>query len=443
MNQVSASSPSGAVGALPRPTEPGLLTSFRFGRDMLGAPITYFSRYGDTLAVRFLGVPYVVTRDPAWIADVLVKHHGSFVKDSVTRGLGALLGRGLLVSDGDPWRTRRKAMQPHFQPAELDGLFPVFAEEAARETATWRSGQVLDLHSAMTRIAMSTALRALFGAAPGRFDAFERSMQHAMEYFAGVAGTLTPMPQWIPTTTNLRFRRARRDLRAAVGALIRGAQKNGAPGTPLENLLTLRLTDEALEDEAITLLLAGHETSSLTLTYTCALLAHHAEAQAAVAAELAQTGSPASMRDVQQASALRGALTESLRLYPASWSVGREVSAPVEVQGQSLVPGTQIFIHQWAAHRHPRWFPEPLAFRPSRWTDAFAASLPRCLYAPFGAGPRVCIGQHFALAEVMVVLGTILSQFHLAPVSAFPPPLQASITTRPLGPVTVRVEARR
>jgi cytochrome P450 len=438
-----------ARSPLPRPKEPGLVTALRFGNDMFSAPMSYFEQYGDTLTMRLFGVPYVVTRDPLWIADVLVKYHASFIKDSVTRGLGSLLGQGLLVSEGEPWRARRKAMQPHFQPTQLEGLLKGFAEETARETATWRTLQVVDLNAATTRIALGIALRSLFGATLADIETFERSLRHATDYFTGVAGTMITLPLWLPTPTNVRYQRARRHLRSAVAQLIQNAQAEDAAaavGTPLGNLLAARsastITDEQLLDEAITLLLAGHETSSATLTYTLGLIAAYPAVQSSIAEELARDGVPSSLRQLQQPSALRRALTESMRLYPASWAVGREVRTPIEIQGQLLAKGTQILVHQWAAHRHPHWFPNPSAFEPSRWSEDFTAGLPKCLYAPFGAGPRVCIGQHFALAELMVALGTVLSQFQLTAVSVFPPALQASITTRPLASVTVRIEAR-
>jgi cytochrome P450 len=431
---------------LPKTTELGLTTALAFGRDMLRGPLAYFERYGDTFETKLLGVPYVVTRDPNWIMEVLLKQHASVIKDSTTRALTMLLGNGLLVSEGELWKTRRRLIQPHFQPAQLGGLFSNMQRETSREIESWQSGQSINLNELMARISLRAALRALCGAEADRLPDCESSILACMNYFSGFLGTLIPLPTWVPTPTNLRFIRARRHLRSAVAAIVREAEKGTAEGTPLGNLLLARreghITDEALQDEVITLLLAGHETSALTLTYTLGLLAQHPSEQDAIAEELAVSGVPSSMQDVQRASRLRSALTESLRLYPASWAVGREVIVPVEIQGQKLAPGTQLFLHQWAAHHDPRWFSEPNRFDPTRWTEAFTANLPKGAYAPFGAGPRVCIGQHFALAEIMVVLGTLLSRFRHIAVSEFPPPLQPSVTLRPRAPVLVRVQSR-
>lgn len=445
--------PLAPTPALPvHPTEspaPGRISSLDvllLGRDMLGGPSRHFEKLGDTFTARFLGAPAYMTRDPAWSHEVLVRQHASFVKDRSTSGLSVLLGRGLITNEGAAWRERRKSMQPHFQPSELEPLLGVFREEAETEIHRWSDGEAIDLPHSMARMSMRTVLRSVFGTAPDAFGEFERNMVAVMDYFAGVGGTNIPLPVWFPAPSVLRFRKARSDLYTALDDVIARVDRTGAAPTPLARMLASRdageLTHEQLREEAMTLLLAGHETVALTMTYTLALLAGAPQYQREIAADVRESGVPQTLRDVQRPSATRRAMTESLRLYPVAWAVGREALEPVDVCGHRVEKGAQVYVHQWCAHRHPAWFDAPEVFVPERWTESFTASLPRGLYLPFGAGPRICIGNHFALAELTVWLSTIVSAFHVEAASHFPPPLLASVTARPREPVSVRVQRR-
>jgi len=434
------------VEASPPPGRISSLDALLLGSDMLRGPLRHFEKHGDTITARFIGAPAYMTRDPAWSHDVLVRQHASFVKDRSTSGLSVLLGRGLITNEGAPWRARRKAMQPHFQPSELEPLLAVFRQEAEREIHGWRSGEKIDLPRVMARMSMRTVLRSVFGTTANAFDELERNMASVMDYFAGVAGTNVPLPLWLPAPSTLRFHKARRQLYRALDDVIANVDRTSGPPTPLARMLDARdageLTHEQLREEAMTLLLAGHETAALTMTYTLALLAGAPQYQREIAAEVREHGVPETVRAVQRPSAVRRAITESLRLYPVAWAVGREALEPVEVCGHRVEKGAQVYVHQWAAHRHPTWFDAPELFVPERWTESFVASLPRSLYLPFGAGPRICIGNHFALAELTVWLSTIVSTFHVEAASSFPPPLLASVTVRPRAPVYVRVRPR-
>lgn len=426
----------------PRPRAPGLFTVLDIGRDQLERPIHYFQRLGDTFRTSLFGTVLVATRDPHVFEDVLVRQHKRFIKDEITRGLSKLLGQGLLTSHGEPWQQNRRLLQPHFQPQQLDRYLPVFREEAERELDGWPSEGTLDLHPAMARLSMRIALRTLFGTEAGEYDEFEQSMRDAMWFFAGFAGTSVPLPLSIPTPTNRRFLRARSHLNEALRRILTQARTQGVQTSVLGSLLSARasgeLSEQQLVDEAITMLLAGHETTALTLTYALALLARAPEQQRALREEL--SGSvPESVAALRALPGVNRALKESLRLYPPAWAIGREALEDSEIAGFTVPKGAQVILYQWAAHRHPKWFEEPLAFRPGRWTRDFEASLPRHLYAPFGGGPRICIGNHFALAEMVIALVTLLDQFELQAPEPFAPRFITSITLRPRDPVRVGV----
>jgi cytochrome P450 len=251
---------------------------------------------------------------------------------------------------------------------------------------------------------------------------------------------------WIPTPINRKFAAARAELRLRLGAILESAKEAGRGDTLLARLLAEKdaeaLSSEQFIDECITLLVAGHETSALALCYALHSLAMHPLAQRRLHEELVRTGVPETVRDCQRSGVLRNTLTETLRLYPVAWALGREVHEAVTIEGHLVLPGTQVYIHQWQAHRHPAYFDKSEQFLPERWTEDFARQLPKNLYAPFGAGPRICIGNHFALAEMSVVLARLLRDHEFTRHSTAPLELRASITVRPRWPLLLRVRRR-
>lgn len=437
---------SRATPRLPQPSEPALLTLFRFGQDPLGSPGRYFAEHGDTFQSQILGERLIMTRDPVWIQNVLVAQAGSFIKDKTTKGLSLLLGQGLLTSDGEVWRSRRKTFGPYFQPPEIERSLSIFAEEVEAELRRFPRQGVVDVQEALTRLTMRVVLRALFGADPNHATGFEEIMSASMVYFEGVAGTQTPLPTWIPTPVNRRFLAARKELRSRLATIVQSARQAGPSDTLLTRLHQAResraLSAEQFIDECITLLVAGHETTALALCYALHLLAMHPLAQRRLHDELLSTGLPETVQECQRAGVLRNTLTETLRLYPVAWALGREAREEVTIEGHVIERGTQVYVHQWQAHRHPVHFHEPEQFLPDRWTDAFLATLPKNLYAPFGAGPRICIGNHFALAEMSVVLSRLVSAYEFTRHSTAEVRLRASITVRPRERLLLRVRRR-
>lgn len=432
--------------SLPRPKGNALLVALELGKDMLGAPIRYFDELGDTFATSIFGQEYILTRDPAFIHEILVKQNASFIKDKVTRGVSVIVGNGLLTNDDESWRPRRRAMQPPFQPATLETLIAPMLEETEIAISGWNNGAVVDVSAAMIQVAVRCALRAVFGINPDSAGDVAKYTQTGMDYFYGIGGTLVPLPLWIPSRLNREFIVARRALRSTLARIVEKARAAGQAETPLSGLFVAEcaglLSEKEMLDEAMTLLIAGHDPSALTLTYTLAALAAHPLEQAKIHRELDADEAPSAVATYALPSGLKRALMESMRLYPASWAVGREPRCQVKVEGHVLTPGTQITVHQWAAHRHPQWFSEPDLFQPDRWRGDFAASLPKGLYVPWGSGPRVCIGNHFSALQMMVSLRHILSKFRLEAVEPFPGALRASITVAPRVPIQARVIAR-
>lgn len=435
---------SASENRLPHLSGGRISVAYRMGKDLLGEPVRHFNQLGDSFALDLLGDHYVMTRDPAWMCAVLVEKNDAFKKDRVTQGISAVTGNGLLTNDSDSWRPRRKAMQPYFQPQALDHLIPTVQEETQKVVRRWGQTATIDLKETMFEVAMRAALRALFGVDPDEFSQIARCGAPVMDYFTGVFGTMNPLPLWIPTGINRRFLQARKVLRASLREIILRAQQKPLLSTPLTRLIEQRdehnLSSAELLDEAMTLLLAGHDPSALTMAYTLACLSEAPSEQERIRDELRQTDGHLQIDSMRVDSAQKRALLESLRLFPASWAIGREAKEDVEIEGALVQKGTQLTLHQWAAHRHPKYFEEPDRFCPERWRNDFISRLPKGLFIPWGAGPRVCIGQHFSALQMMVSLGEILSHYRLTPVAGLPPKLKASITAQPREPLLVRVE---
>lgn len=428
---------------LPRPAESVLTTLRTFGRSPLEAPGAYFDRLGETFELGLLGDTLVLTRDPEWFDEVLVKQAKSFDKDRTTKNLGALLGQGLLVRDGAAWRERRRLLSPSFLPREVESHVALFARETTRIMDDWHPGRPVDLHADMAKLTMRVALSALFGYESQVGDHFETYMAAAMRYFEGIAGTQIPLPTWVPTKTNRRFLQARRALRRLAEHLTEQAAPEGSVlGALLAGVRAGTLTRSDVLDEVMTMLVAGHETSALSLTYLLAELGLVRALQVPIAEEARQYSSPPSVTDLTQRGAVHRAVLEGIRLYPVAWAVGREAHEDVEVRGIRVRRGTQVYLFQWSLQRSERYFERATEFWPDRWLERPLGDLPKGVYASFGLGPRVCIGQKFALTEIAVVLSEVLRRFEIETASHYPPPLRASITARPDAPVIVRVRPR-
>lgn len=428
----------------PRPKGSSWLTVIDLGRDPLRRPLHYFERFGDTFGGHVLGKDFIITRDPAVFEDVLIKQHKLFVKDDITRGMGQLLGNGLLTSEGDTWKNSRRVILPHLQARAIERYLALFRQETERALSAWVPGETFDLHAEMTALTVRITLRSVFGTEAEDPRELEHSMRAVMSYFAGVANTSLTLPTWLPTPDNLRFRRARAHLTAVMRRTLAAARSSAGESSVLHSLLSAQdagaLSEQQLLDEALTLLLAGHETTALALTYTLALLADAPEQQSALRDEIGRLPAPDTLEALRAQQTLARVIKESMRLYPESWALGREALEETEVGGWAIARRTQVYLYQWAAHQNPRWFERPDEFLPSRWTPELEASLPRCAYTPFGGGPRICIGNHFAWAELVCVLADTLARFELKPLQPFRPRLLLSITARPKHPIPMRVE---
>ncbi|HEX6766672.1 MAG TPA: cytochrome P450 [Polyangiaceae bacterium] len=421
----------------------GLTGLYRFGRDPLGSLERAKLRHGDAVLFGQFKQKNVLFNDPDAVEAILVGRHADFSKDLFTRDLTLLLGEGLLTNEGDSWKAKRKLMAPSFQPREIAAYGETMVACAEEALSRMREGELFDAYAAMMRLALDVVARTLFGAEFEHFEEVEACLRVSDRSYRNLWRTWRAfVRRWFPLAAFRDLADARRRLDALLLEII--AKKRARPGSDLLSKL-IGLTDDAgkgmtdaeVRDEAMTVFLAGHETTALALTYTLHLLATHEAEYARLVDEVDRVlGSRRpSVADAQKLEFTNAVVRESLRLFPPVWAMARLVARDSELLGVSLKQGNQVIVSQWVIQRDARWFAEPERFRPERWLDGQASELPRFAYFPFGGGPRVCIGQHFALLEVVLILARFAQEVRFEREPNRKLELAPVVTLRPKGPV--------
>lgn len=392
--------------AVPGPGGLALYRELLRHRDPTAVLARLAAAYPRLARVRLGPVRAYLVHHPDLIGTLLVTLGRSTRKGRVQERIRTVLGDGLLTSEGADHARRRRLIQPALHGDRLAGYHPVMVEAARELSDRWRPGDRVDLARQMSALTLTVVARALFGR--DLTDAQTAALADCLDVLLDGAGRhlLPDLLLALPTPGNLRRRRAAARLDVLVRRLL---ATPGDPGRDLISQLTGQLTATELRDEAVTLLLAGHETTATALSWAWWLLDRHQRVREWWYEEIDGTD-PADGPD--RLPRTRAVLAEAMRLYPPSWLVGRRLLHPVELDGFRLPAGALCGASQWVAHRDGRFWPEPLAFRPERWLrdgrfDETAPGVPRGAYFPFGLGARGCVGRGFAWAEGTLVLATL------------------------------------
>jgi cytochrome P450 len=424
-------------------------------RDLLGAWSAWRDEYGGMMHLRIWPEHQVVVTDPERVRELLVDHHDALVRwERAIEVFAQLHGHSTLTSEGVAWRTKRHALQPAFTPKAVQAFLPAMAGAADAAFAQWpRSDAAWPIESAFTSLGMDVILRMMFssGIAADARDA-ERAVHEAA--VAGNAEMYWPKswPDWMPWKG--KKRRALATLDRLITGHVRARMDMPQADWPqdlLTRLLALHIEDpatwplKAVRDECMTAFLAGHETTAATLTWWAWCMAANPAAQAAARAEVdavLQDRAPTAA-DLPALDYLGRTLQETLRLYPAApVLISRRSVRPITLGGWHLPARTIFAVPLHLMHHDPRWFPEPDAFRPERFASD-APAIPRGAFMPFGTGPRVCLGQHLALAEMTLLAAMFLQRYSVdVPPGATPPKPVFNITLRPETPLVLRLTAR-
>jgi cytochrome P450 len=458
---------------LPRPPGPPATAMLTELRALQRGPVEYFGslaqRFGPVARTRIGHERIVVVSDPAAVHDLLVRQQGLLHKDRITNLLRRSLGEGLLTSEGDFWRKQRKTMAPLFRRKQLAAWVDEMVLTSEALVATLADGQAVDAHALWMKLTLDIVFETVFGAEDGlrsvtaggtRPDEIGAAINDLMALFERELRTWRRFaPDWLKPNHVAAVERAAHALDAGIMPLIerrrREAASAGDEGTRddlVSRLLSARaddgsaMDDRQIRDEAVTMFVAGHETTAIALSYLVMRLSAAPEVHERLLDELDEVlgDERATAASLERLPYTRATILESLRLDPPAWIIGREALEDLEVAGTRIERGEQILMSAYLMQRDPRHFDDPLAFRPERWlTDPpLERTLPPGVYFPFGGGPRVCIGQHFAMLELLAVLATVLRRVRFDVPAERPDERAPSVTMRPIGGMAATVRRR-
>jgi cytochrome P450 len=420
-------------------------------RDPLRLYSTLRAEYGDVVGAK-IGTLYVCMAFGAdAVGHVLQERHAIYHKDNVDyRLLKPVLGNGLVTSNGAFWLRQRRLMQPAFHHQRVAGFAPLMTSRTVDMLARWealaRRREPVDVAAEMMRLTLEIATAALFGVeVTGQTDTIRESFSIINRRVGEVFGKpwmMLPGVSVLPIPGNRRAQAAQRRLDAVVQRIIDERRGKDTGGTDLLSLLLCArdddgsgMSDRQLRDEVMTMLLAGHETTSNALAWTFHLLSRSPAHADRLRVELGRVlgGRVPAVDDLAHLPYTRMVVEESLRLYPPVWTISRTPREDDEIDGFRIPAGTVVVISPWVTHRHPDLWEEPERFDPERFTPARAAARPRFAYIPFAAGPRQCIGEGFAMQEAQLVLATVAQRFRLDPASGDAVEPEPLATLRPRG----------
>jgi cytochrome P450 len=425
-------------------------------RDPTGVFLRAALRYGDVAYFKVGPRQGYLITNPDDVRHVLQDNARNYQKSPLYQKLRMHLGNGLLTSEGEFWLRQRRIAQPAFHRQRVAGLANVMAVAARETAAQWHDlagrGHGVDVDEEMMRLTRTVVVRALLGSDLGPYtdridDAWTTINQYIGENFWSMGLT-----DWLPSARRRRFEAARRLLREAVDYVITERRKQASESADLLSMLLAArdddtgegMTDEQLRVEVTTFLLAGQETTSLALTWIWYLLSQHGAVQRRLEAELdAVLGDRApDYADLANLPYTRMVVDEAMRLYPPAWGFSRQALGDDELGGYHLPRGWMAFVVPYVLHRLPSLWDAPDEYDPDRFSPGRSAARPKFAYVPFGAGPRQCIGNQFALIEAQLTVATLARRYRLRlaphhPVEAWP-----LITLRPRYGMPMFIEER-
>jgi cytochrome P450 len=426
--------------------------------DPLGYQLRARARFGDVFRSRIGPTLVHFLYHPDHVRHVLYDSQKNYPRGWHYRLLRSLLGNGLVASEGEYWRRQRRLAQPAFSRPRLIRYAQVMVEATSGMLARWERaagpGNAINISAEMSHLTLAIAGLTLFSRDPSQeadvvgrtFSVLAAYLEHRFNH------PLLSLPAWIPTARNRRMKDAARTLNGIVLDLIRQRQREGRDhGDLLSMLMQARdeeageaMTEDQVRSEALTFLVAGYETTSTALSWTWFLLGSHRSLRQRLREEVAIVLADRipTIDDVPRLIATRMVIEESMRLYPPVWAVAREAAFEDEIGGYRIPARSTVIVSPFVTHRHPDYWERPEIFDPDRFTPERLAQRPKGAYLPFLGGPHQCIGNEFAMLEMILVVAMTVQRFEvelLPDQTIFP---KAALTLRPSSPVRVTLEAR-
>jgi cytochrome P450 len=425
-------------------------------------PLEFYSavrrQHGPYVRIRAVpGIWWYLVADPDGIEHILQKNARNYRKpDVVVKPIRLLMGNGLFSSEGDFWLRQRRLMQPAFHRQQIAALGRQMSTAATALADEWdrgEAGRVVDVVPEMMRLTLGIAGMTLFSHDISReADTLGRAYRIVFDYVGRKMNTWATLPLWVPTRANRELRHAKELLDRVVLEVIEARRRHPpGPGDLLDLLLAARdeesgtgMTDQQLRDEVLTLLTAGHETVAAALSWAWHLLGQNPSVQEALAHEVRGhlCGRTPTIDDLPHLPLTRAVFDETLRLYPPAWGMPREAIHDDTIDGRHLPAKAIITLSQYITHRDPALWDEPERFRPERFFPEACAGRPKFAYFPFGGGPRVCIGNTFALTEGPLILAALAQRFRLEPVPGAEVLTDSTFTLRPKNGVKMILHRR-
>jgi cytochrome P450 len=416
--------------------------------------LTSYRTFGDVVCTRAVTFRSVLLVHPDHLKHVLQDNARNYVKGIVIAKLKVLIGEGLFTSEGDFWRRQRRLSQPAFHRDHLTGFATAMTETTEAMLDRWapraRTGMPFDVAAEMSALTLGIVGRALFSRVlDADADEVGQALTAALEIVNERAIRVLVSPLWWPSATNRRLRRALAVLDRVVYDIIESRRRTGAqPGDLLSMLLLARdeetgagMTDRQLRDEVMTFLLAGHETTAVALSWAWYLLDRHPAVAERLRAEVAAaigTRTP-TVEDLPRLRYARMVVEESMRLYPPVWGFMRQAIGEDQVGGFRIPKRAVVTISPYVTHRHPAFWEDPERFDPERFAPELVRSRPRYAYLPFSGGPRLCIGNEFALMEAQLVVAMTVQRYRLHVVPGAHVEPESRLTLRPRGGLPMAV----
>ncbi len=426
----------------PGPKNPPIIGNLRaFRSDPLGFLTNAAREYGDLVYFKVARQHMYLVNHPDYVREILVNNQGNFVKSRALQRAKVLLGEGLLTSEGQQHLRQRRLVQPAFHRERLAAYASAMSQCAVRWRERWQPGETLDMSTEMPHLTLSIVAKTLFSAdVESEASEIGAAMTTVLQMFRLLLMPFAEYLEKLPLPHVRRLDKARARLDATIYGLIRERRKSGQDTGDLLSMLLLaqdqgdEMTDEQVRDEALTLFLAGHETTANALTWTWYLLSQHPDAERRLHEEIdAVLGDRApELADVPELRYAEMVLSEALRLYPPAWAIGRMAKGPFELGGVEVPEKSICILSPYLIQRDARWFPDPEKFDPERWTSKTRDALPKFAYFPFGGGARVCIGERFAWMEGVIVMAAIAQKWRLR--------LEPRQHVEPLPLITLRVK---
>ncbi len=427
----------------PQPKQSFVANLLAIRRDRLGFLTKLKKECGDIAHFKIGPQDTWIVSHPDFIKEILVNQQRKFMKGRGLQFAKKMLGEGLLTSEGEFHLRQRRLVQPAFHRQRVATYATTMTDYAVSTRERWQAGEQLDIAQEMMRVTLAIAGKTLFDAdVEGEAGEVGKALTETMVLFERITNPFAALLSMLPLKSNRRFDQAKQKLDNLIYRIINERRASGEDHGDLLSMLLMAqdeeggtgsMTDEQVRDEAMTIFLAGHETTANALTWTWYLLSQNPEVEAKLHAEIDEVlqGRLPTFEDVPKLRYTEKVFAESMRMYPPAWTIGRNVLEDVEIGGYTIPKGALVLTSQYIVHHDERWFPEPEKFDPERWTPEEKEKRPKFSYFPFGGGTRICIGEAFAWMEGALLIATLAQKWRMKLAPEHKIELQPLITLRP------------